>query len=315
MGSPRFGDFAARAFKGRIAPPTATTTTIKALPVDSESRIDGCSTTVLDDSSVWIFDADSAAGASATVLVPDVGSGRFLKLVDPGGITPADLASNVNALGISLAGVEDPDGVITGTTGEAALVELAKRLLSSAANVTAIKALAAAKRVGGGLVVDLATYLVWQFDAGSSAAASARVLVPDVGTGRWVRKAGIEVAEKAVVFGDLTDADQQQTVDFASALPAGALVLGTGANVTATFDDVGDGATLTFDLGIKSGDTDVWIDGGSLNAVAKVYGPAGVAPVGLVGAVTPSIIFDADVNLNTLTKGAATFYVAYLEAF
>ncbi len=123
------------------------------------------------------------------------------------------------------------------------------------------------------------------------------------------------IASKAVGFAALTDADTQQTVDFDAALPAGAVVLGTGANVSAIFDNAGDTASLTFDFGIKSGDTDVWIDGGSLNAVAKVYGPAGVAPVGLVGAVTPSVIIDSSVNLNTLTKGAATFYLIYGLAF
>lgn len=126
---------------------------------------------------------------------------------------------------------------------------------------------------------------------------------------------GITVVSKSVGFAALTDADTQQTVDFDAALPAGAVVLGAGANVTAIFDNVGDTASLTFDLGIKSGDTDGFIDGGSLDAVAKVSVPRGVALPGLVGAITPSIIIDSSVNLNTLTKGAAVFYVLYALAF
>ncbi len=85
------------------------------------------------------------------------------------------------------------------------------------------------------------------------------------------------------------------------------------AVVSAAFDNVGDTASLTFDLGIKSGDTDAFIDGGSLNAAASVRTPLGVVTGGYVGAITPSVIVDADVNLNTLTKGAATFYIYYLD--
>lgn len=125
---------------------------------------------------------------------------------------------------------------------------------------------------------------------------------------------GLGVASKAIGFADLTDSDGSQTIDFDDALPAGAMVVGYGANVTAIFDNVGDTAGVTFDLGIASGDTDVWVDGGSLNAVAKVSTPSGTG-ASLVGAVTPSVIIDADVDVDTLTKGAAVFYVVYTEPF
>lgn len=138
-----------------------------------------------------------------------------------------------------------------------------------------------------------------------------RMLV-DVGA---VLATGVSVATKAIGHADLTDADTQQTIDFDAALPAGAMVVASGANVTAIFDNAGDTASVTFDLGIKSGDTDCFVDGGSLNAVAKVCTPAGVSPTGLVGAITPSVIVDGSVNLDTLTKGAAVFYVAYVLAF
>lgn len=226
--------------------------------------------------------------------------------------TLAELALTTNGNGISLIGIEDSAGTITGTTGETALAELSKRLLGSAANEAAIKALAAAKRSDGALIVDLGTYNVWQFDAESAATASALVLVPDAGTGRWVRKPTVEVASLAFGHADLTDADAQQDLPFASALPAGALVIGTGVNVTAVFDNAGDAASCTFDLGVTGGDTDCFIDGGSLNAVAKVCTPAGVTPVGLFGAITPGVRVDGDVNLDTLTKGAAVAYVAYI---
>jgi len=126
---------------------------------------------------------------------------------------------------------------------------------------------------------------------------------------------GIAVASKTVGFAVLTDADQQQDVAFDAALPAGACIIGWGANVTAVFDNAGDTADLTFDLGTTTGSANL-VDGGSLDAVAKVSTPAPAAGhPSLVGAVTPSIRFDSSVNLNTLTKGSATFYVLYSEPF
>ena len=130
----------------------------------------------------------------------------------------------------------------------------------------------------------------------------------------------VKVATKTVAYGDITDAGTTHTIDFAAALPAGAVYLGAMADCTAIFDNAGDTAGVTFDLGIKTGDTDAFLDGASLNAVAKVYTPAGVGLVaggvgvlGYVGGVTPSIIFTGDVNLDTLTKGSAVFRVYYFD--
>jgi hypothetical protein len=72
----KFGDAAARQVSERIGAPTATTATLKATPADR--RVDGQLFIVLSDSSMWVFDVDSSAGASSTVLVPDAGAGRFL---------------------------------------------------------------------------------------------------------------------------------------------------------------------------------------------------------------------------------------------
>lgn len=192
---------------------------------------------------------------------------------------------------------------------------------------------------------------IWMFDTGSAAGASDYVRVPDTAVGRWLRliptlgdlastdpargsaligydggttvkaaldtilSTGVSVASKTVAFGDLTDADQQMDIAFAAALPAGACILGCGANVTAAFDNAGDTASLTFDLGTSNGAADL-VDGGSLNAAAKVSTPAPAAGrPSLVGAVTPSIRFDSDVNLNTLAKGSAIFYILYSEPF
>lgn len=204
--------------------------------------------------------------------------------------------------------------------GEAAAREVSGRIGAQSATTTTLKATPADRRKDGQLFTVDADNSLWIFDLGSSAGASATCLVPDAGSGRFLAMgvgsfAGVKIASKTIGFADLTDADMQMDIAFAAALPAGALIVGTGANVTAIFDNVGDTASVTFDLGIGGGDTDAFIDGGSLNAVAKVSTPAGVQPVGLVGAITPSVRIDSSVNLNTLTKGAATFYVAYIEAF
>ena len=55
------------------------------------------------------------------------------------------------------------------------------------ADQTAMQAVPANERADGMLVVDLTTNLVWQFDSGSAAGASAWVRVPAAGTGRWLR--------------------------------------------------------------------------------------------------------------------------------
>jgi hypothetical protein len=125
----------------------------------------------------------------------------------------------------------------------------------------------------------------------------------------------VYVAKKAFTFADLQEADMSIDVDFAAALPDGAVVIGAGLNVIAAFDNVGNTASVVADIGIKSGDRDAFVDGAVLDAVAKVGSPAGVGMGTLVGAITPSVLVVPDVNGNTLTKGSAVAYVVYTLAF
>jgi hypothetical protein len=205
--------------------------------------------------------------------------------------------------------------------GDAAARDVSGRIGGYAATTTALEAVPPSRRVNQQLFMVEDGNTLWLFDSDSEAAASSSVLEPDTGTGRFVLMgvatgmSGVFIVSKTVGHADLTDADMQQAVDFDAALPAGALVLGGGANVTALFDNVGDTADVTFDLGFLTGDTDAVVDGGSLNAIAKVSIPRGAAVPILPGALTPSVIFDGSVNLDTLTKGAATFYIAYTLAF
>lgn len=124
-----------------------------------------------------------------------------------------------------------------------------------------------------------------------------------------IKKASLDVGHA-----DLTDEDGAQTFDFAAALPANAIVVGHGIDVTEAFTD-GVAGTFTADLGVKSGDTDGFIDGGDLTtAVGKINAPRGVlSPGGLMGAITPSLIVAGSVDVDTATAGALTAYVWYID--
>ena len=105
-------------------------------------------------------------------------------IVTTGTITAASLSGNIPASDVD---VTDADAVLTGTTAETTLVELAKRVLGTFATEAAIKAIPAAARTNGAIAVDATNDVLWVFDSGSAAGASAWVLVPDAGTGRWLR--------------------------------------------------------------------------------------------------------------------------------
>lgn len=119
----QYGDRLPREISQRIAPPIADTTALQALPADQ--RVDGRIIVKLDDDTVWLFDAASSAGASSTVIVPDAGTGRWLKLAVSDGVSASDLASTANAKGASLIGIEDSAAALAAATVEAALAELA----------------------------------------------------------------------------------------------------------------------------------------------------------------------------------------------
>jgi len=122
-------------------------------------------------------------------------------------------------------------------------------------------------------------------------------------------------AKKSFTFADVAaiGATTSGAIDFDEALPATAMVLGAYFDVTAAFNNAGDTATVTGDLGAKSGNTDAWVDGAALGTIAKTGATIGATPCGFFGGVTPTIPIASDVNCNTITKGAATAWVAYIE--
>lgn len=120
---------------------------------------------------------------------------------------------------------------------------------------------------------------------------------------------------KQITIADLTDADAQQAIDFDSALPATAFVIGAYAEVTTALS----GGTLsacTADLGIKSGDTDGFLDAVNIftGAAAKASVPRGAALPGIHVSGTPTIIVDSTGDdLDNITAGDVTFHVLYID--
>lgn len=70
-----WGDLAAQKVSERIGEKTATTTTMAAIPADR--RVDGMTIIVVADYSGWVFREASVVAASATVIAPAAGSGRW----------------------------------------------------------------------------------------------------------------------------------------------------------------------------------------------------------------------------------------------
>lgn len=122
----------------------------------------------------------------------------------------------------------------------------------------------------------------------------------------------VQQATRTVAHGDLTASAGTQTIDFAAALPANALVLTAYADVTVAFTD-GAAGTAACDVGVKSGDADALLDGIDLStAIAKLNGPKGVADSGMYGGVTLAVKVDGTVDVDTFTAGSVTIKVYYI---
>lgn len=80
------------------------------------------------------------------------------------------------------------------TYGDQLAQEITRSIGGNYASTAALTALPAAKRIDGMICLVLANYSLWVFEAASATGASATVLAPDAGTGRWHRIALAEVA-------------------------------------------------------------------------------------------------------------------------
>jgi hypothetical protein len=258
------------------------------------------------------------------------------------GSIPSPLAPDGSALSLLTANVTAIETNYTGAGGAEATVGAG--LVAAEADILATAVELGDYTGGGGAETDVATGLVQaetdigaletelgDYTGGGGAEASVAAglvqaeadvlaLQADVGTddsnGDLFSRAPV-VVSKAFDHTDVAalGAVADGYIDFAAALPAGAVVIGAGCNVTAVFDNAGDTADVALDIGIKSGDADAFVDGASLDAVAKVGSPAGAGLGTLVGAVTPSLFVNPTVNCDTITKGGAVAYLIYVLAF
>ncbi len=78
MGKLLHGDDAARTVSGRIGGSYADVAAVRAIP--AERRQNGMLVAVSSNNSLWMFDDDSVIAASATILAPDAGTGRWINL-------------------------------------------------------------------------------------------------------------------------------------------------------------------------------------------------------------------------------------------
>jgi hypothetical protein len=116
----KYGDPLAQEIALRIAPPTATTTTLAAIA--SGDRVDGMRCIVLADSSEWVFDADSSAGASSTVVAPDVGTGRWLKAADPSGSGIAKKTATITHANLTTSSTTETENIGTALPANARIL-------------------------------------------------------------------------------------------------------------------------------------------------------------------------------------------------
>jgi hypothetical protein len=89
----KYGDTLAQKVAKRLAPPAATTLAIEA--ITASDRVDGMLVACIDDDTLWQFSAGSSATAGATVLEPDAGTGRWLKVGDSSAAGVYKLAATI----------------------------------------------------------------------------------------------------------------------------------------------------------------------------------------------------------------------------
>jgi hypothetical protein len=111
------GDSASVAATASFGGDVANTAALQAVP--AVDRFNGQKRLKLDTDDVWTFDSGSAAAASDWVIVPDAGTGRWLRKH----ITLIDLSATTTAHGAGLIGIEDVATIFTATTVEGALAE------------------------------------------------------------------------------------------------------------------------------------------------------------------------------------------------
>lgn len=334
------GELAGRIVSERFAGAYASVTAIKA--VGPKERSDGQLFVCLDPPAFYVFDADSTAtGDDSNVLTPATGTGRFKIFGGSGGggggtnsrktlgckmATQAALAAYTRTGNVLLADANGALAAIDGVTPVVGDKVLVKDGAAGADNgVYVIDSLGGASAK-------------WQFTRLEGYDTSAEVtdgdiIVVEQGTVNadqvfrlttneaitlnttalsYRRELFVQVASRTIGHADLTAMAMTQTIAFAAALPASAVHMGSYTNITEAFSD-GMGSATTFDFGY-SGTADAFIDGGDADgSPGRVGTPLGAVHGGaFVGGQTPAVKFDSDVNVDTFTTGAGTWYEFYM---
>lgn len=270
-GALNWGDTAAQDVSVRIYGFVDAEADLDDIPV--KSRADGMLAVVVGDASVWIFDGDSSATeVTGSVRQPASGDGRWIR---------------------------------TGAT----IGETNARIAASVADTTALQAISAANRSDGQLVVKRDTDTLWTFDSASSASASAWVVVPSAGTGRWLRNhvSLADLASVANAFGasliGLEDAAGNYTatnVEAAFTEVYGRTKAGTGtlSSGTATINTATITATSRIQVTMKDPGA------GAITGFASFEVPVASRVVGAPGSFVVNAIDDAKALIAT---AACTF--------
>ena len=162
-------------------------------------------------------------------------------------------------------------------------------------------------------VTDVDSGLTW---------ASATAGTGDAADSTAVTAAEVNVVLEADIAGITMTVDSgapvmaSDTTGASSSLNFGAGTANTALGLsdeTITGVDATDG-TATLDVGISGGDVDKFIDGGDITtATGVIDSPQGVVPVAMVFGDTVAARVDSNVNVNQLTSGEMTVYVAYRD--
>jgi len=250
--------------------------------IASTTRTDGMEVIKLDDSTIWVFDAESAASASAWVLVPTSGSGRWLRKF----VSTADLISTATGNGASLISIEDAATLFTATTIEGALAEIAqfKADLGSTAN---------AKGASKVAIEDAGA-----FTSAANAESALAELYQDAKTAQGY----VWLAPSAFYL--LTGAPLAIFADGASAVPGSALVDSKAFAIRWNNNATLDGVLTSFPV---PPDLDVTANGTATVVASKTgatLGDASTFDIGLYNQVVGALD-DADTNFGG-TTGAMT---------
>lgn len=179
----------------------------------------------------------------------------------------------------------------------------------TSASRTTLKAVPAAGRYDGQLVMVLTDGSLWRFDAdhaGDTDVAEELILVPDAGTGRWLRADKAFTAKIPIAFG-MDDGELIWTI------PAGFVVRLTGLpfwEVTTGWTG-GTASTIGIASDVTGYDTAGDILGGAAGQATAVLGTEGIKP----GTIGPKLDTPAEVQAFVMVEGDSLTYEEITSAY